>query len=81
MEQPPTADSMGVATMLASYRQQAGSFDEAFTTDGKPRPAWSKFLESLGKLKESDLVSRHDSANRLLREHGATYTIYNQEQC
>jgi uncharacterized circularly permuted ATP-grasp superfamily protein/uncharacterized alpha-E superfamily protein len=80
MEQPPTADSMGVAAMLASYRHQAGSFDEAFTSDGKPRPAWAKFLESLGKLKESDLVSRHDSANRLLREHGATYTIYNQEQ-
>ncbi len=79
MDMPPTAESMGVAAMLSAYRE-AGTFDEAYASERTPRPAWASFLASLGKYNEADLHSRHESANRLLREHGATYTIYNQQQ-
>jgi len=52
------------------------AYDEARFPNGEARPAWKGFLESLSTLKPADLSSRQETANRLLREHGATYTIY-----
>ncbi len=47
---------------------------------GQIRQAWQPFLASLQRLTVQDLVSRRDTANQLLREHGATYTIYNEQK-
>ena len=80
MMDPPAPASSSVAALLASCRGRGAGFDEAFGADGSPRPAWGRMLESLARLNVSDLTSRREAASRLLRDHGATYTIYNDQQ-
>lgn len=66
--------------MLASSRTSGGAFQEAWLPDGRARQPWQGFVDSLGKLQASDLQSRQESAAQLLREHGATYTIYTDQK-
>lgn len=48
--------------------------------DGSVRGTWQGFLERLSALQVSDLQSRQERAAQLLREHGATYTIYTGQE-
>ena len=81
MEPRPASDNVSVADLLAACPRGSGAgFDEAVGPDGRSRPAWKPFLDSIGRLGINDLHSRRDVANQLLREHGATYTIYNDQQ-
>ena len=73
-------DSVSIADMLASARAGGGGFHEAWLPGGASRPAWQTFLEGLTKLQPADLVQKREAANQLLRDHGATYTIYNDQQ-
>jgi uncharacterized circularly permuted ATP-grasp superfamily protein/uncharacterized alpha-E superfamily protein len=78
MGSSPDSNSSGVAQMLAGYPALMGasSYDESRLPGGVPRPAWQRFLESISRLAPRDLLDRRDTTTRLLREHGATYTIY-----
>lgn len=70
-----------VADLLAACPRGEGTgYDEAFGPDGQARPAWQSFLSSLARLVPQDLNARKEEANQLLREHGATYTIYNEQK-
>ncbi|WP_051946127.1 circularly permuted type 2 ATP-grasp protein [Verrucomicrobium sp. BvORR106] len=73
-------DSVSIAEMLASARAAGDGFHEVWQPDGAMRPAWSGFLESVSRLQTADLAQKRESANQLLRDHGATYTIYNDQQ-
>jgi len=79
MDQPSASSDV---TVPGSRQAQAmgSAYDEARLPNGEARPAWRGFLESLSTLTAADLASRQDTANRLLREHGATYTIYEDPQ-
>lgn len=66
--------------MLASARAAGGAFQEAWLPDGGVRQPWRGFLDGLSKLSAADLQSRSEKAGQLLREHGATYTIYSDQQ-
>jgi uncharacterized circularly permuted ATP-grasp superfamily protein len=81
MDSTPVSASPEVAQMLAAYPGQMGAaaFDESRFPDGTPRPAWNRFLESISRFSTRDLTDRRDTTNRLLREHGATYTIYTDQ--
>ncbi len=57
----------------------ATSYDESRMPDGTPRPAWRRFLESISRYSVKDLNFRRETTGRLLREHGATYTIYSNQ--
>ncbi|TLD69497.1 hypothetical protein FEM03_17830 [Phragmitibacter flavus] len=79
MMQPPPAN-VSVAALLAACRATGSGFDEARGADGLPRASWKGFLEGLAQMEVSDLAVRQEEASRLLREHGATYTIYDDPQ-
>lgn len=73
--------STTMAGLLAASSREAGAgYDEAFDAQGQVRPAWRAFLDSLSRLTPAELNARKDVANQLLREHGATYTIYNEQK-
>ena len=78
MQSPNTNPS--VAALLAACRAPGSSFDESRGIDGLPRDSWKGFWKSLSELEVNDLAGRQEEANRLLREHGATYTIYDDPQ-
>ncbi len=80
MEPNPTSAPLSAAQLLASARPVAGTYDEVHFPDGTIRPTWQKFVSNFGGLTLSDLSSRQEMASRLLREHGATYTIYDDQQ-
>ncbi len=69
-----------VATMLAASRTKGPAFQESWLPDGSARGPWRGFLETISKLQIPDLNSRQERAAQLLREHGATYTIYTDQQ-
>lgn len=76
----PSPDSVSVAGMLAAARPAGDAYPEVWQADGTPRPAWRSFLEGLARLQPSELVAKREAANQLLRDHGATYTIYDDQQ-
>jgi len=80
MEPSSPPANASVADMLASSRKPGGAFQEAWLPDGSVRGPWKGFIETLSKFQPSDLQSRHEKAAQLLREHGATYTIYTSDQ-
>lgn len=81
MESPSAPANTSVADLLAACsRSPATGWGEAFAPDGQIRPAWQPFLSALARLTPQDLSARREEANQLLREHGATYTIYNEQK-
>lgn len=60
----------------ASYRPQAGVYDEMLDPSGTVRPHWAAFHRWLEGSSPSDLATRTSSLRQLLRDHGVTYNIY-----
>lgn len=56
------------------------SSDEVFDVDGDVRPHWRYLLESLEQLGPAAFADRHDKAARILRDDGATYNIYSDQE-
>lgn len=69
-----------VAGLLAASRGTAEAYDEIYQRNGAPRESSKGFLDALSKLSVAELTAKRDAANQLLREHGATYTIYGEQQ-
>ena len=69
-----------VAGLLAASRGTAEAYDEIYQRNGVPRESSRGFLDSLSRLSVAELTARRDAANQLLREHGATYTIFGEQQ-
>ena len=67
------------SSLLAGYRA-GGSYDECVGGDGRPRPHWAAVLGAFDALGGDELSQRHREARRLLREHGATYNVYEDPQ-
>src|SRR5260221_13763153 len=72
VSEPPTVEP----SLLGDYRTCAGAYDELTGTEGRLRPQWSSLLGSLQRLSPEELAARQDSAQRVIREHGATYNVY-----
>lgn len=54
--------------------------DESRKADGTVRDSWRYLLDGMGALGAQGLVERHDKARRILRDDGATYNVYPQDQ-
>ncbi len=61
---------------LPGYRPKAGVFDEMMLPSGELRPHWRVFGSFLAQSSPRDLQSRLDTVQRLLRDHGVTYNVY-----
>ena len=61
-----------------SYAPFSGVYDEMMDQTHGVRPHWRYFLESLGRFSQTELRERWDTAQRLVRENGTTYNIYDE---
>ncbi len=73
-----TADSRGAEG--APYTSAPGRFDEAVDGEGEVRPSWQYLLDSLAGLGPAELAERQQKVQRILRDDGATYNIYDTLQ-
>lgn len=60
------------------YPSQVDGVDEAYTNTGDVRPHWQYLLQSLRSMGDTSLNERLSKANRILRDDGATYKIYDE---
>src|SRR5262245_9536957 len=58
------------------YTSRAGLHDEMVAADGRVRPHWQPFLNSLSGLGLPELIHRWQDAQQLIRENGVTYNVY-----
>ena len=61
-----------------SYAPLSGVYDEMMDAGIGVRDHWQYFLDSLGRFSPSELQERWDTAQRLVRENGTTYNIYDE---
>jgi uncharacterized circularly permuted ATP-grasp superfamily protein/uncharacterized alpha-E superfamily protein len=78
-----------VAPLMNQVRSQAqpldyqaipGLLDDTRLADGSVKPQWSYMLNSLRDLGADVLREREQKARRILRDDGATYNLYSQQQ-
>ncbi|MEQ1750353.1 MAG: circularly permuted type 2 ATP-grasp protein, partial [Prosthecobacter sp.] len=61
---------------MTGYRPEPGIYDEMLLPNGELRAHWKTFGSFLNQCTKSDFSVRADSIQRLLRDHGVTYNIY-----
>lgn len=61
---------------LTGYSPEPGVYDEMLLPSGELRPHWKTFGSFLNQCGKDDFSVRADSIQRLLRDHGVTYNIY-----
>src|SRR5579859_932901 len=64
----------------AAGQKPAAVYDEMVTGTGQVRPHWQRLMGRLSPLDPAALEDRRDEAVQLLRQHGATYSIYGDPQ-
>ena len=67
------------APLLHDYPPPNGTYDEMLGAEGAVRLHWQGLVKSFDRLGAGELVSRRDTAARVLRENGVTYNIYGDE--
>jgi len=70
---------MQITQTLDLIYSQAKGLDEVFDAEGTQKPHWDYLLESLKTLGAQALSERYEKAQRILRDDGATYNIYDSE--
>jgi uncharacterized circularly permuted ATP-grasp superfamily protein/uncharacterized alpha-E superfamily protein len=71
--EPPAREDL-----LAGYPRGGGAFDEAYSADGKLRPHYARFVQTIEQLGAAELQRRRESCRRLLHEQGVTYNVYHE---
>lgn len=54
-------------------------FDEMLGTEGEPRPEYRRVHRLLSGLTRAEMAQRHDLAQRSFRNHGVTFTVYQDD--
>ncbi len=62
------------------YQSIAGVYDEALAKSGEVRPHWSYVLSSLQNLTLENLTQRQIKTQRILRDDGATYKPFSDQE-
>ncbi|MGH1484961.1 MAG: circularly permuted type 2 ATP-grasp protein [Cellvibrionaceae bacterium] len=63
-----------------AYESLPGVFDEALSDSGEVRSHWSYLLDSLNSLGADNLAQRQIKTQRILRDDGATYKPYSDQE-
>ena len=74
----PTA-AQRLSTWLKGYHPLPGVPDELFDSSHRPRDHWLAFLGDFAEYPEADFKTRFGLANRHIRDSGASYRIYGEE--
>lgn len=64
--------------LLSGYGDGVRGFDEMFGADGQPRAHWGSLLDELGRHSAGELAQLWTTADRLVRENGTTYNVYDE---
>ena len=70
---------MALANLDSNYRLN-GFYDEMLAAPGKPRAAYRRLYEQLGRLGPDELQRRHALAMEMFRNHGITFAVYPDAQ-
>jgi uncharacterized circularly permuted ATP-grasp superfamily protein len=78
---PPRSTSsrlptLGDSTRVRGYQPEKGVFDEMVDAEGHLRAHWRTFGSFLDQCTRQDFSAHTDDIQRLLRDHGVTYNIY-----
>ena len=65
---------------LAGYRAADGLYDEMVDAAGAVRPHWRRFFDLMQNVPCPALDARRETIQRLLRDHGVTYNVYQDAQ-
>ncbi len=63
-------------SLLNSYRNAGGSFDELLTSKSEIRPAWHQFTSHFNRLGKVEFTRRWEQSQRLIYENGLAYSPY-----
>ena len=61
---------------LSSFPLPEIGYDETLAPNGEVKSEWQTLLQNLAHLGENDLVQRNQDLQRVLRENGVTYNVY-----
>ncbi len=59
-----------------SYATELGSYDESHAAEGRILPHWNKLMHDLEEVGAEDLEEFRQEAQRLFRDNGVTYNVY-----
>lgn len=83
MPNPPLTraltQSQAGSTAPLAYQGQPGLLDDARAADGSTKAEWAYLLDSLRNLGPDALRARQLKARRILRDDGASYTIFSEQ--
>ena len=65
-------------SLFGAYASPAGAYDEMRATDGSVRPHWDQVITALEGLGPRELDHRRRETERLLRQDGVTYNVYDE---
>ncbi len=63
---------------MGGYASPGGSYDELLDAKGQPRPHWQSVSEHLGELNQPRWERRERQLERLIRDNGITYNVYDE---
>jgi len=76
----PSADASPAGTISQHYATHLGTYDEMCAFEGKLLPHWQPLLQEIEQLGRDGLERRQQMAQRLLRENGVTFNIYDGQR-
>lgn len=75
-DRPGAESALPPGDSVLQYRPNGPACDEMLDSDGRVRPAWSRFAAGLRELGADGLTLRTEQVRSLLRENGVTYNVY-----
>ncbi len=78
MSDPIRYEHPAANSLIADYMPVSGLYDEMMDGAGGVRPHWRHFLSELGQFSDPEIAQLWDAAQRLVRENGTTYNVYDE---
>ena len=72
----PQSDNSISGSISQFYETRFKTYDEMYAGEGHLLPHWQTLMQELDQLGSEGLERRHQEAQRLLRENGVTFNIY-----
>jgi len=79
-KQTQSSSSVSSLELAEGYQAIAGTYDEALGQTGKIKEHWAYLLDSLTSLGTESLAQRQIKTQRILRDDGATYKPYTEQE-
>lgn len=78
MTSESTEPSQTAAPSSAGFKLAEHAFNEAYAAQDQVRPHWKTVVESMRSMGDAELANRQQKVQRILRDDGATYHVYDK---